>query len=243
MPRRQASAFSGRALTTTTRRAPAPVAPADARAGAGADRSRRVRRSRLALFGFVLACYLSAPNITNTDAYLAVPTAVSIVHSANLTLDEFHDPLVREPQGFVTARGHGATALVEANTMGPPQLATASLITALAVIVLPGVVVVDILGHLGVVPSAKTAPAATLARRRWYRPWPTSASAAPPRSAGGRCGPSTLWRPAASSPSSWSCRPRTRDGGGPRLRPHLRPRGIRMSMRRHSSFTTPRERA
>ncbi|MGI9033792.1 MAG: hypothetical protein ACR2HY_08990 [Acidimicrobiales bacterium] len=169
MPRRQASAFSGRALTTTTRRAPAPVAPADARADAEADRSRRVRRSRLALFGFVLACYLSAPNVTNTDAYLAVPTAVSIVHSANLTLDEFHNPLVRKPQGFVTLHGHrfdrfpwadalfflpgvvvmdvlghlgvghGATALVESNTMGPLQLATASLVTALVAIVVSAV--------------------------------------------------------------------------------------------------------
>jgi hypothetical protein len=123
-----------------------------------------LRRSRLVLLAVVLALYLSAPNVTNTDAYLAVPTAVSIVHSADLDLEEFDSPHVRSHYGYVEVGsrhfdrfpwaeallfvpgvvivdllggigvGRGAAALVEANRMGPLQLLTASAVTALAVL-------------------------------------------------------------------------------------------------------------
>ncbi len=123
-----------------------------------------LRRNRFLLFGFVLACYLSAPNVTNTDAYLAVPTAVSIVHTAGLELDQFRSPVVKAHHGYVESRGRhydyfpwadalffvpgvvivdvlgrlgigsGARTLVEANRMGPLQLVTASLVTALAAV-------------------------------------------------------------------------------------------------------------
>lgn len=129
-----------------------------------ADR-RALRRSRLVLFGVVLACYLSAPNVTNTDAYLAVPTAVSMVHSRDLDLDEFSSPQLEAHYGYIRLDGRhyeyfpwadalffvpgvvlvdiagwlgigdGATALVDANRMGPVQLVTAGVVTALAVLV------------------------------------------------------------------------------------------------------------
>ncbi|MDQ6799065.1 MAG: hypothetical protein M3011_13795 [Actinomycetota bacterium] len=122
-------------------------------------------RSRLLLVAIVLALYLSSPNVTNTDAYLAVPTAVSIVHSADLDLDEFSSSVVRNHYGFseVDGRhydrfpwaeavlfvpgvlildglahlgvGNGAAEMVETNSMGPLQLATASLVAALAALV------------------------------------------------------------------------------------------------------------
>ncbi len=139
--------------------APAPVPPT------GHPQGGSVRRSRLLLFGVVLACYLSAPNVTNTDAYLAVPTAVSIVHSASFELDQFRSPLVKGHYGYTELDGRhydrspwavavlfvpgvvivdlfahlgigsGAEALVEANHMGPLQLVTASVVTALAAVV------------------------------------------------------------------------------------------------------------
>ncbi len=120
-----------------------------------------IGRSRLLLFAIVLGFYLSSPNVTNTDAYLSVPTAVSIVHSRNLDLDEFSSPIVRGHYDYIAIDGHhydrapwpdalffvpgviivdllsrfgigrDATALVETNRMGPLQLLTASLVTAL----------------------------------------------------------------------------------------------------------------
>jgi len=117
------------------------------------------------LFALVLGVYLLSPNVTNTDAYLAVPTAVSIVHSGDLDLDEFSSPIVRRHYGFIEVRGrhfdhfpwadallfvpgvlvvdglsrigigHSAAELVEDNMMGALQLATASLVTALAALV------------------------------------------------------------------------------------------------------------
>lgn len=124
-----------------------------------------IGRSRLLLFAVVLGFYLSSPNVTNTDAYLAVPTAVSIVHSRNLDLDEFSSPLVRGHYDYIAVNGRhydrapwadalffvpgvivvdglhwfgigrDATALVETNRMGPLQLLTASLVTALVAVV------------------------------------------------------------------------------------------------------------
>ena len=103
--------------------------------------------------------------MTNTDAYLAVPTAVSVVHSGNLDLDEFSSLSVRRHYGFIEFRGRhfdhfpwadallfvpgvlvvdglshigigsGATAMVETNTMGALQLATASMVTALVALI------------------------------------------------------------------------------------------------------------
>ncbi len=117
------------------------------------------------LFLAVLGLYLSAPNVTNTDAYLAVPTAVSLVHSGNFDLDEFHSPLLRGHYGYVeidgrhydrypwapamlaipvvlvadvlaqVGIGREAASLVESNDMGPLQLVTASMVTALAALV------------------------------------------------------------------------------------------------------------
>ena len=123
-----------------------------------------MRRSRLLLFAIVLGFYLSAPNVTNTDAYLSVPTAVSILHSASLELDQFSSPVVKAHYGYSEVNGHhydrfpwavallfvpgvaivdlfghlgigsGAHALVETNHMGPLQLVTASVVTALAAV-------------------------------------------------------------------------------------------------------------
>lgn len=126
---------------------------------------RALRRSRLALFLMVLGFYLSALNVTNTDSYLALPTAVSIFHSGDFSLDEFVSPKLQDHYGYIRLHGQaydyfpwadallfvpavvlvdiagelgigeGATALVEGNRMGPVQLATAGLTTALAVLV------------------------------------------------------------------------------------------------------------
>jgi hypothetical protein len=163
--RRTASGFSG--LTTalpgpgTTRT----VAPPRPRLDAGEGWSwRSAGKAPLVLFGLVLACYLSAPNVTDTDAYLAMPTAVSVVHSHNLDLDEFHSALIKDHYGYIELQGRhfdrypwadslllvpgvlvvdllhavhigsGATAMVESNHMGPVQLVSASLVTALAVV-------------------------------------------------------------------------------------------------------------
>ena len=90
---------------------------------------------------------------------------MSVVRSADLDLDEFSSPIVRRHYGFIPVRGrhfdhfpwanalffipgvlvlegldrigigNGAAALVENNAMGPLQLATASLVTALAALV------------------------------------------------------------------------------------------------------------
>jgi hypothetical protein len=163
--RRSTGPFSGpvQAAVVATRPAHAPPLPP----GAAPDRQpeRSAVKTGLVLFGVVLAFYLSAPNVTNTDAYLAVPTAVSLVHSANLNLDEFRSPLVKDHYGYVALNGQhfdrypwtdslffvpgvvvvdvlhrvglapGATNLVESNRMGPLQLVTASVVTALAAVV------------------------------------------------------------------------------------------------------------
>ena len=154
---------SGTAADVVTETASTPDGPA------GHPRPESVRRSRLVLFGVVLACYLSAPNVTNTDAYLAVPTAVSIVHSASLDIDQFDSPVLKVHHGYVELDGQhfdyypwanallfipgvavvdvlgllgigsGAEALVEANRMGPLQLATASVVAALAAVAVAAV--------------------------------------------------------------------------------------------------------
>ena len=150
------------ASPTSKRPAPPPV-------DSPGHSARAARRSRFWLFGIVLACYLSAPNVTNTDAYLAVPTAVSIVHSADLDLEEFESPVLKAHHGYVEFDGRhydyfpwpgallfvpavvvvdalglvgvgaGAETLVEANRMGPLQLVTASVVTALAAVVVAAV--------------------------------------------------------------------------------------------------------
>ena len=164
--RRHASAstsYSGTERAVVNKPLPTPDGPT-VRAPAGS-----VRRSRFLLFGVVLACYLSAPNVTNTDAYLAVPTAVSIVHSASLDIDVFESSVLKAHHGYVEINSHhfdyfpwanallfipgvaivdvlgllgvgsGARALVEANRMGPLQLATASVVAALAAVVVAAV--------------------------------------------------------------------------------------------------------
>ncbi|MDQ4070285.1 MAG: hypothetical protein M3203_12575 [Actinomycetota bacterium] len=124
-----------------------------------------LRRSRLLLVVVVLGVYLLSPNVTTTDSYLAMPAAVSLVHSGDLDLDEFSSPAVRRHYAFVPVDGRhmdrypwamallfvpgvlavdglrhlgigpGAVALVENNDMGVLQLVTASLVTALTVLV------------------------------------------------------------------------------------------------------------
>ena len=108
---------------------------------------------------------MTGPNVTNGDSYLSFPTAVSILHDADLDVDEFRSPEVRDHYGVIrlgTAHydrypwpvallllpavvavdgahqlgiGAGATGLVESDQMGLVQLVTASAVTALAVVV------------------------------------------------------------------------------------------------------------
>lgn len=164
MLRRTATELAAPAPAPPVRDLPAPTTSVAAGPPAGADSRGSTARTVLVLLGLVLAGYLSAPNVTNTDAYLTMPTAVSIVHSGNLDLDEFRSPLVKDHYGYIEIDGRhvdrfpwadslllvpgvvvvdllhavhigpGATALVEDNHMGPVQLVTASLVTALAVL-------------------------------------------------------------------------------------------------------------
>jgi hypothetical protein len=114
------------------------------------------------VFALALVVYGLSPNVTNYDSYLSFPTAVSLVHSGDLDLDEFSAPLVTGHYGNVAANGHhfdaypwpvsllfvplvvgldmaqhlglnpGAQAAVDRNSMGPYQLAMASFVSALA---------------------------------------------------------------------------------------------------------------
>lgn len=114
----------------------------------------------VAAIAFVL--YVLSPNVTNGDSYLSFPTAVSIVHSGDLTLDEFDSPLVQDhyalvetDSGVVNAFpwtvalfhvpsvvaldvlsaagiGAGSTSVVDNDGMGLFQLINASLVAAVA---------------------------------------------------------------------------------------------------------------
>lgn len=117
------------------------------------------------LLGFaVLAVYLTSPVVTNFDSYLAVPTAVSLVHEGDLDLDEFTARGVRAHYGFRRIGDHaydvypwtvallavpavvavdllhsagvgpGAPSLVEGNEMGPLQLVLGAVVTTVAVV-------------------------------------------------------------------------------------------------------------
>jgi hypothetical protein len=116
----------------------------------------------LVVFFAALAVYGLSPNVTNSDSYLSFPTAVSIIHSGDLSLDEFDSVLVTHHHGYIERKqshydfypwpvalvflpvvamidaagfvgvGEGATALVESDTMGPAQLLTASAVSAAA---------------------------------------------------------------------------------------------------------------
>lgn len=131
----------------------------------GGDDRAALRRSRLLLLGVVLMVYVLSPNVTTTDSYMAVPAAVSLVHSGDLDVNEFTSPALRSRYGVLVVHGRhidrypwagallfvpgvlavdglhalgigpGSVALVEGNDMGPLQLATASVVTALAVLV------------------------------------------------------------------------------------------------------------
>lgn len=119
----------------------------------------------LGVFVAVLGVYVTGPNVTNSDSYLAFPTAVSIVHDMDLDLDEFRSSEVRGHYGFmrlgsshydrypwpvalfflptvVTVNiahtlgvGPGSVGLVESDQMGAIQMVTASAVTALATVV------------------------------------------------------------------------------------------------------------
>lgn len=167
----------------------------------------RLRRSRLAMLAVVLTCYLSAPNVTNTDAYLSLPTAVSIVHSQDLDLDEFRSPQITDHYGYIALHGRhydnfpwavallfvpavlvvdvlghlgiggGATAMVESNSMGPVQLVTAALVSALAALVVSVVAYERLAGSqqarrraslgVGIVFALGTAAWSTTSRALW----------------------------------------------------------------------------
>lgn len=122
------------------------------------------RHPALLLLVVVFAVYVSGPNVTNFDSYLAIPTAVSVVHSGDLDLDEFASDEVNSHYGLLTIEGHhydrypwlvalflvpavvvsdalhalgvgpGGDGMVEQNEMALAQLVTASLITALAAV-------------------------------------------------------------------------------------------------------------
>ena len=123
------------------------------------------RRPKLLLLVIVFTVYITGPNVTNFDSYLAMPTAVSLVCSGDLDLDEFPYEEVTRHYGRLTLNGHhydrypwpvalllvpavvvgdalhavgvgpGADGMVEQNEMATAQLVTASLITALAAVV------------------------------------------------------------------------------------------------------------
>jgi hypothetical protein len=112
----------------------------------------------------VLVLYGTSPVVTNGDSYLAIPTAVSLVHDGDLDLDEFSSPEIRTHYGLREVEGHrydtypwavallavpavlavdalhavgvgpGAAALVERDEMGGLQLAMGSLVTTGAVV-------------------------------------------------------------------------------------------------------------
>jgi hypothetical protein len=114
------------------------------------------------VFAVALVGYAVSPNVTNYDSYLAFPTAVSILHSGDLTLDEFDAPAVSGHYGAIERDGRtydfypwpvalvfvpvaavvdvaglagvgdGSTALVESDAMGAVSLAAASAVTAAA---------------------------------------------------------------------------------------------------------------
>jgi hypothetical protein len=114
------------------------------------------------VFVVALAVYGVSPNVTNYDSYLAFPTAVSILHSGDLSLDEFDAPAITRHYGAIEREGHtydfypwpvalvfvpvasvvdiagvagvgdGSTALVESDAMGAVSLAAASAVTAAA---------------------------------------------------------------------------------------------------------------
>lgn len=114
------------------------------------------------VFLVALLAFGLSPNITNYDSYLSFPTAVSVVHSGDLDLDELQTPAVRAHYGLVerdgssfdfypwvvsllfvpavvvldlagaVGLGGGAEALVEDDAMGVPHLVVSSAVTALA---------------------------------------------------------------------------------------------------------------
>lgn len=122
-----------------------------------------MRRRVLVLGLAVLTLYLTSPVVTNFDSYLAVPTAVSLVHDGDLDLDEFDAAPIRNHYGFRRIGSHsydvypwtvallavpavvaidllhaadigaGAVALVERNRMGPLQLVLGAVVTTVAV--------------------------------------------------------------------------------------------------------------
>jgi hypothetical protein len=66
-----------------------------------------LRRACLLLFFGVALVYCLSPVVTNSDSYLVVPTAVSIVHERNLDVDEFGNvPDVAAHYAFTEANGH-----------------------------------------------------------------------------------------------------------------------------------------
>jgi hypothetical protein len=114
------------------------------------------------VFLVALVAYGVSPNVTNSDSYLTFPTAVSILHTGDLTLDEFDSPLVIGHHGYLERNGKhvdfypwpvamlfvpvvavvdlagtvgigdGSTAAVESDSMGMYQLAVAGTVSAVA---------------------------------------------------------------------------------------------------------------
>lgn len=121
--------------------------------------------SEATLLVAVLGVYVTGPNVTNSDSYLAFPTAVSIVHELDLDLDEFRSSEVRSHHGFMRLGnnhydrypwpvalffvptvaivdiahalgiGPGSVGLVESDQMGAIQMVIASAVTALVAVV------------------------------------------------------------------------------------------------------------
>ena len=60
----------------------------------------------LAVFAVAFAVYAVSPVRQNYDSYLAFPTAQSVVHDSNLTLNEFNTPLF-ETHGWMTVTETG----------------------------------------------------------------------------------------------------------------------------------------
>lgn len=155
------------------------------------------RRWRLAVFALALLACLSGPNVTNYDSYLAVPVAWSALRHGDLDLDEYQVPAIRDHHGYVRVNGHGydfypwpvamlavpavaVTAvgaslglwpgvdqLIRDNRMDLVQLITASVISALAAMVIAMVAFERFGGRLAARSAAATGLLFLLATTMW----------------------------------------------------------------------------
>ncbi len=156
-----------------------------------------VRRWRLTVFIVALLACLSGPNVTNYDSYLAVPVAWSALRHGDLDLDEYAAPAIVGHHGYVGVDGHrhdfypwpvamlavptlAVTAvgaelglwpsvdqLIRDNTMDLLQLVTASVICALATMVMAMVAFERFDGRVSPRTAAATALLFLLATTMW----------------------------------------------------------------------------